>query len=43
MTPRQITAFTAPCFRAFETIADDFREVLRFKGETWSTILTVNK
>jgi hypothetical protein len=43
MTPRQRTAFLTPCHRAWETLAPEFREVVRAKGETWSTILSVNK
>lgn len=43
MTPRQRTAFLAPCARAWETLDSDFRELVRFKGESWSTILSVNK
>lgn len=43
MTPRQRAAVLAPCARAWETLDPAFRELVRFKGESWSTILSVNK
>lgn len=43
MTPRQALAYASPCARAWETLAPEFREMVRHKGATWSTILSVNK
>jgi hypothetical protein len=43
MTPRQRIAFEAPCHRSVETISLQFAEFVSFKGERWSTILTLNK
>lgn len=43
MTPRQRIAYARPCARAWETLAPEFRVLLRHKGEAWSTILSVNK
>lgn len=43
MTPRQLTAYGAPCARAYETLRPDFRMVMRWKGMTVSSIVTVNK
>lgn len=43
MNARQCIAFLAPCARAWETLAPDFREMVRHKGGLWSTIFTVNK
>lgn len=43
MTPRQAFAFLQPCARAWETTRRGFAEFVAYKGERWSTILTVNK
>jgi hypothetical protein len=43
VTPRQRIAFLSPCYRAWETAAAKLQEDVRAKGETWSTLLSVNR
>jgi hypothetical protein len=43
MTPRQVVAIELPCARAWETLRPEFRRLLAWKNEVWSTILSVNK
>lgn len=43
MTPRQTTAFFAPCARARDTVSPTFRTLVKRDGVLLSTILTVNK
>ena len=43
MTPRQRIAFRLPCARAWDALAPELAEWVRTKGETWSTVLSVNK
>jgi hypothetical protein len=43
MNDRQRIAYAAPCARAHETLNPDFRRIMRWKGMTVSSIVTVNK
>lgn len=42
MTPRQRTAFENPCHRAWETTSPELAALVRRKGATWGTILSIN-
>jgi len=43
VTPRQRIALSKPCWRGWEVLDPDFGEILRAKGETWGTILSINR
>jgi hypothetical protein len=43
MTPRQRAAFELPCQRGYEVMDHRLYAIMRVKGATWSTLLSVNK
>lgn len=43
MTERQTLAYQKPCWRAWETLAEEFSQPAFLRGLTFSSTLTVNK